>query len=283
MRLINDKGKILTSMKTINSLKEAFDIHPKDVISLVGAGGKTTLMFALARELGLHKKVVITTTTTKIFPPSSLDTPYLLISQEEREIVNFILKKGGELNHITIASRALADSGKLQGIDPLLISKLLTLSAVNYIIIEADGAFQKPLKAPDPLFEPVIPQQTSLVIPVVGIDSLGCVLSEENVFRSEIASKLTGLTLGKPISAEAIAVLILHPDGLTRGSPEEARIIPVINKTDLHANLSSARDIASRILKANHPKVDRVVISQAQLHPPVMGVVFKEKKYGRYI
>ena len=75
MRLINDKGKILTSVKTINSLKEAFDIHPKDVISLVGAGGKTTLMFALSRELSLHKEVVITTTTTKIFPPSTHDPP----------------------------------------------------------------------------------------------------------------------------------------------------------------------------------------------------------------
>jgi probable selenium-dependent hydroxylase accessory protein YqeC len=276
-RIKNNNGKNVTSIKTINSLKEAFNIHPKDVISIVGAGGKTTLMFALSRELGLHKKVVITTTTTKIFPPSKHDSPYLLISQEDREIVNFILKKAGELNHITIACKVLTDSGKLQGIDPLLISKLLTLSPVNYIIVEADGASQKPLKAPNPLFEPVIPQQTSLVIPVVGIDSLGCVLSEENVFRSEIVAKLTGLSLGTPISAESIATLILHPAGLTRGSPEQARIIPAINKTDLPANLSGARDVADKILKAHHPKVDRVVLTQAQLHPPVTGVVFKGK------
>ena len=275
MRLVNNKGKNLTSIKTMNSLKEALDIHPKDVISIVGAGGKTTLMFALSRELTMHEKVVITTTTTKIFPPSSSDTPYLLISQEENEIVDFILKKAGALGHITIASKVLAGSGKLQGINPLLISKLITLSPVNYIIIEADGASRKPLKAPNPLFEPVIPQQTSLVIPVVGIDSLGCVLSEENVFRPEIASKLTGLSLGTPISAEAIATLILHPAGLTRGSPEQARIIPVINKTDLPPNLSGARDIASKILDSNHPRVDRVVLSQAHLHPPVAGVVFK--------
>ena len=272
---MNGREEILTTIKTINSLKEAFDIHQKDVISLVGAGGKTTLMFALARELVLNKKGVITTTTTKIFPPSTHDSPYLLISQKEDEIVNFILKKVDELNHITIVSKVLADSGKLQGIDPLLISRLLTLSPVNYIIVEADGASQKPLKAPDPLFEPVIPQQTSLVMPVVGIDSLGCVLSEENVFRSEIASKLTGLSLGTPISAEAIATLILHPAGLTRGSPEQARIIPVINKIDLADDLSSARDVASTILKASHPKISRVVLTQAQLQPSVVGVMFK--------
>jgi probable selenium-dependent hydroxylase accessory protein YqeC len=275
VRPVNNKGKNLTSIKIMSSLKEALDIHSKDVISIVGAGGKTTLMFALSRELSMHEKVVITTTTTKIFPPSSSDTPYLLISQEEKEIVDFILKKAGALGHITIASKMLAGSGKLQGINPLLISRLITLSPVNYIIIEADGASRKPLKAPDLFFEPVIPQQTSLVIPVVGIDALGCALSEENVFRSEIASKLTGLSLGKPISAEAIVTLILHPSGITRGSPEQARIIPVINKTDLPADLSDARDIACKILKANHPQVDRVVLSQAQLYPPVAEVVFK--------
>jgi probable selenium-dependent hydroxylase accessory protein YqeC len=263
----------LRSIKTINSLKEALDIYPKDVISLVGAGGKTTLMFALARELSLHKEVVITTTTTKIFPPSSLDTPYLLISQEEREIVNFILKKEGELNHITIASRVLADSGKLQGIDPLLISKLLTLSAVNYIIVEADGASKKPLKAPNPEYEPVFPSCTALVIPMVGIDALGSELSDKNVFRSEIVSRLTGIPLGGTISADAIVNLMLHPSGMTRGSPAHARIIPFINKIDLNADRSIARDIGCKILKANHPRIDRVVLGQAQVHPPVAEVI----------
>jgi len=263
----------LKSIKTINSLKEALDIHPKDVISLVGAGGKTTLMFALAQELSLHKEVVITTTTTKIFPPSSLDTPYLLISQEEREIVNFILKKGGELNHITIASRVLADSGKLQGIDPLLISKLLTLNAVNCIIVEADGASKKPLKAPSPEYEPVFPSCTALVIPMVGIDALGSELSDKNVFRSEIVSRLTGIPLGGTISADAIVNLMLHPSGMTRGSPAHARIIPFINKIDLNADRSIARDIGYKILKANHPRIDRVVLGQAQVHPPVAEVI----------
>ncbi|GAG06697.1 unnamed protein product, partial [marine sediment metagenome] len=143
----------------------------------MGAGGKTTLMFSLSRELTTHEKVVITTTTTKILPPPSSDTPYLFISQEEKEIVDFILKKAGTFDHITIASDLLVCSGKLQGINPLLVSRLIKLSPVNYIIVEADGASKKPLKAPNPEFEPVIPRSSTLVIPVVGIDALGCKLS----------------------------------------------------------------------------------------------------------
>ena len=115
----------MTSAPTINTLKEAFEIRPKEVISLVGAGGKTTLMFALSRELVTHKKVVITTTTTQIFPPAPSDTRFLFLSRDEEEIVAYIIKNASRKGHVTIASELLPDSGKLQGISPLLVSKLI--------------------------------------------------------------------------------------------------------------------------------------------------------------
>ncbi|MCF8109113.1 MAG: hypothetical protein K9J81_08985, partial [Desulfohalobiaceae bacterium] len=40
------------------------------IISLVGAGGKTSLMFQLAREIAARKQRVLTTTTTRIFSPT---------------------------------------------------------------------------------------------------------------------------------------------------------------------------------------------------------------------
>jgi len=265
----------LTFTKTINNLKEALDICPKEIISLVGAGGKTTLMFTLSHELATYEKVVVTTTTTKIFTPSSSDTPYLLLSREQKEIFDFILKNGNKLRQLTLASEKLANSGKLKGINPELVSQLIKLDPVIYIIVEADGAACRPLKAPNPAFEPVIPQDTSLVIPVIGIDALGCELKEEYVFRSEIAAKLTGLSLGETISPEAIVTLMFHPSGIIRGSPVNARIIPFINKMDLLTDLSEARDLASKILEAGHPRIDRVVLGQARLNPPVVEVVYK--------
>ena len=44
------------------------DLVKKDIISFVGAGGKTTMMFKLAEELRLNNKVLVTT-TTKIYVP----------------------------------------------------------------------------------------------------------------------------------------------------------------------------------------------------------------------
>ena len=55
----------------------AFGIEAGEIISLVGAGGKTTLMYNLAKELTRQHSYAITTTTTKIWPPSPAESPYI--------------------------------------------------------------------------------------------------------------------------------------------------------------------------------------------------------------
>jgi len=252
-------------------LKKALDIKPGEVISLVGGGGKTTLMFALARELASPGKSLITTTTTKILEPSSTETPLLLVEADEEQMVKASLQNADKYRHITLASERLS-SGKLNGVSPELVAKLAELNQVSYIIVEADGAARRSLKAPNPT-EPVIPYHTSLVIPMVGIDAVGCRLTEEDVFRPEIVSRLLGLPLGEVISAEAIAFLITHPQGIIKGSPAQARIIPFINKVDLDEGLSKGRDLASKILAMRHPRIEQVILGQAQLPGPVVEVI----------
>ncbi len=254
-------------------LKEALGIKPGEVISLVGGGGKTTLMFALAQELASSGKAVITTATTKILEPSSTETSLLLLEADEEQIVRTLLQNVNKYKHITLASERLA-SGKLKGVSSELVARLAELKQVSYIIVEADGAVGKSLKAPTPT-EPVIPGNTSLVIPVVGIDAIGCRLTEEAVFRPEIVAKLLGLPLGEVISAEAIAFLITHSHGLIKGSPAQARIVPFINKVDLDKGLSKGRDLAGKILAMRHPQIEQVILGQAQLPEPVVEVISK--------
>ncbi len=256
------------------TLKEALDIKPGEVISLVGGGGKTTLMFALACELASSGSCVITTTTTKIFEPLFSQTPLLLVETDEEELIRLLLQSVNKYRHITLASERLA-SGKLNGVSSELVVKLAELNQVSYIIVEADGAAHKSLKAPNPT-EPVIPYNTSLVIPIVGIDAVGCRLTEENVFRSEIVSKLLGLPLGEVISSESIAFLITHHQGIIKGSPVWARIVPFINKVDLDKGLSKGRDLASKILAMRNPQIKQVILGQAQLPEPVIEVISME-------
>ncbi len=254
-------------------LTEALNIKPGEVISLVGGGGKTTLMFALAGELASSGGMVITTTTTMILPPSSGETPFLLLERDETRLIAALLRHIGKYRHITLA-RERQPSGKLRGLSPELIAKLARLNGVAYTIVEADGAAGKSLKAPSHT-EPVIPDTTSLVIPVVGIDAAGCRLTETNVFRSATVAKLLGLPLGEVISTEAIAGLVTHPRGITRGSPSQASIIPFINKVDLAQGLARGREVARRIMAVRHPRIERVVLGQAQSPRPVVEVISK--------
>jgi len=90
----------------------------------------------------------------------------------------------------------LLQSGKLDGISPQLVKRLADLGKIDYIIIEADGAARKPIKAPNAT-EPVIPPNTTLVIAIVGIDALNKELNSENAFRPEIISGLTGLLMNE--------------------------------------------------------------------------------------
>ncbi len=256
------------------TLKEAFDIKPGEVISLVGGGGKTTLMFALARELASSGSCVITTTTTKIFEPLPSQTPLLLLEADEAEMIRLLLQNMDKYRHITLASERLA-SGKLNGINPDLVVRLAEVNRVSYIIVEADGAAHKSLKAPNPT-EPVIPYNTSLVIPIVGIDAVGCRLTEKNVFRPEIVSKLLGVPIGEIISSESIAFLITHHQGIIKGSPDRARIVPFINKVDLDKGLLKGRDLAGKILAMRNPRIKQVVLGQAQLSEPVVEVISME-------
>src|SRR2546428_1630669 len=51
-------------------LKEALGVRRGEMVSLIGAGGKTTTLFRLAKELRDEGGKVLVTTTTKIFKPT---------------------------------------------------------------------------------------------------------------------------------------------------------------------------------------------------------------------
>jgi probable selenium-dependent hydroxylase accessory protein YqeC len=256
-------------------LKEALGIRSRDIICLVGGGGKTTLMFALAKELATSGLCVITTTTTKILEPSLSETEKLIINNDEDILVKQLLQEIVTYHHITIA-REKIPSGKLIGITREMAVKLAEIDQVSHVIIEADGAAHHSLKAPNET-EPVIPPNTTLVIAMAGIDALGSRLKEETVFRADIAAKLLQVPLGAVISAELMANLITHQRGILKESPYTARIIPFINKADLDGGLEKARHVAREILGKCNSRIETVLLGQVQYSDPVIEIMHRGK------
>ena len=92
-------------------MTDIWDILPLKtggILSVTGAGGKTSLMFHLAASLAGAGKRVLTTTTTKIFQPSPVQSKTLIISDSVEEL----LDEAAIAASMTYDSMALPLSGK---------------------------------------------------------------------------------------------------------------------------------------------------------------------------
>ena len=244
---------------TSDSLVKDLALKERELITLVGAGGKTTLMFALAKELLLSHKKIITTTTTKIYPPEPGQSPALILGG--MEVFPEIKKALDRYRHITwVAGRAAGN--KLAGLPLSDLSALWSSGLADFLIVEADGSAKRPIKAPG-ADEPVVPQETTLFLSVVGLSALNRPLNKDNAFRPEIISRLTGLPLDSPMTLEAIARLIVHPQGGLKGWLPGMRAAIILNQADLEPEFGADRRLAERIKELIKGKIDRIIVVQA--------------------
>ena len=250
-------------------LAHALRIHPKEVVVLVGGGGKTTLMFRLADELAASGRRVVTTMTTKIFVGQMERAPARLVLEGEGSLLAQLPQALADYGHVLVAGGTIVEQDKVQGVPPALLDRIAAHPAVDAVIVEADGSRRLPFKAPAP-HEPVIPASATIVVPIVGLDVLGQPLDAEHVHRPEIVAELTGATLGDPVTPAMIAAVLAHPQGGVKDAPPTARVIPFLNKAEDEASLAAAREIARLLLQ--QPRIDSVMIGAAQGDDPVREV-----------
>ena len=265
-------------------ISKALNLKEKAFVSLVGAGGKSTLFKRLAEELILKDKRMILTTTTKMF--SWQLTPFVkkgrLIEVRDEETVQGRIKKYFSLENkggkLAVIGEKIEDKEeeKVSGPPPEWLDKWWEDKLADYFLIEADGAAGRPVKAPAS-YEPVIPLSTTDLIGVIGIDVLGLSLQEENVFRSQIFSRLTGLNLGEKVGIEALAFLICHPQGLFKGAPPGCRRHLFINKAEDSNSIEMAEEFAFEVLKICHRRISDIIIGAAGQNEVVAELIKEEK------
>ncbi len=253
----------------MGSVREHFLLQGGGVVSLVGAGGKTTLMFRLARELAEAGDRVLTTTTTKILEPTEEQSANVVVSADVRDVIKKAEKCLATHPHVTAARGNLVPEGKLTGFDPSEIEQIREAGLFRWILVEADGAAGRPLKAPAE-HEPVVPACSSLVVGVVGLDGVGQPLDERHVFRPEIFSRLSDLPLGSPVTEESIACVIQHPEGLLKGSPSETVKFVLLNKGEDNRTRQAGQRIASILLESGTGRIEKVFIGAVGRDPPMV-------------
>jgi probable selenium-dependent hydroxylase accessory protein YqeC len=156
----------------------ALGIRRGDVVSIIGMGGKTSLMLALAHEA---EGKVLLSTTTKIRPPPG--------GQVDRLVRRVDALEDG----ITLLHGGLNEKGKLVRPADREIARGAALAGLT--ILESDGSRALPLKGwrDD---EPVLLPLTSCTVGVMTLWPLGKPVREEEVLHPELFVLQSGAEIG---------------------------------------------------------------------------------------
>ena len=218
-------------------------------LALAGAGGKTSALFCLGRELLPAHPTVILTTTTHLgaWQVSAGDSHIIINAIQDCD------RLAESPPGLIVVSGPLGDARRYRGLTPPALERLLQHADEHGIplLVEADGARLLPLKAPAE-HEPVIPEFVDSVLVCAGLNALDQPLTAEWVHRPEQFARLSGLRPGEAITPEALSRVLAHPQGGLKNIPPAARRVLLLNQADSAHKQAQAHAIAMQVQQAFH-------------------------------
>jgi len=150
------------------------------------------------------------------------------------------------------------------------------------LLIEADGAREKPLKAWAE-HEPPIPEFVEQVVQVTGLAGLNQPLNDEIVHHSEKFSAISGIRIGEGITPEALVRVLLHKQGGLKNIRQGARKVALLNQADTPELQSAAHGMSQELLAG----FDSVIVSSLKqkkifaAHEPIAGIILAAGESSR--
>ncbi len=224
------------------------DLSRDCTVSLVGAGGKTTILYYLAHELAALGKQIAITTTTHISHPQKQECESV-VTDENRDAIYTALHK----KRLVVVGTP-AKEGKLSSPSPSILKYLH--DEADYLLIEADGSHRLPVKLPNET-EPVIYPETDKIIAVAGLSALGKPLGQV-CHRLSLAKELLGVEDDFPLTEQSLVKMLLHGYG--------GCDIMVLNQADTAALQEQGARIAAPLLKAGIPCAVVTSFSGGEFH-----------------
>lgn len=212
-------------------------------LAMVGAGGKTTAMFGLARQL--TPPVLVSATTHLAQHQLRFADRYFPI--DEGADIRRLGEQG--FSGVTLLIGKPCEDQRALGLSAEQIGAVYAQAEEHNLplLVEADGSRQLPMKAPA-AHEPAIPPWANTVMVVAGMSGLGKPLDSQHVHRPEIFAQLTGLRPSDPVTPEAVQRLLCHPLGGLKNIPDAARRVVLLNQVDDAALYQQAMPLAQSLL-----------------------------------
>ena len=234
------------------NLIDTFKINNKDIITIIGAGGKTSLMFSASSLLRNDYKVLVTTTTHIYVPDNNLYDKIIMLTHFENENYNNILQNNK--NGVYVIGSHIVNNSKIKGLTFDMLDKITPYFDV--VIIEGDGSKEKSLKGWNDN-EPVIYTKTTKTIGIVDISSIGIDINEENIHRVDKFLDIINDYSNNKVNIEHLEKLILNKNGLFKFYKGEK--ILFINKVEDINKRKNALNIIKDIKNENQSYIDKFI------------------------
>lgn len=234
-------------------------------VCAVGAGGKKTTLYHLAV---LHPgRVGITSTVPLAHFPKTLNAHEVIA--DLGEIVDRVTEAASKHRLIAFAFSDVKKS-RHGGLEPQTIAKIQASAGFDLVLVKADGARMRWIKAPQDE-EPLIPEHATTVVPVVSAKAIGRPLSDDIAHRIERIEAVTGAERGKPITPEHVARLLASESGGLK-NVGAAAVVPVINMVD-DDDLESAAVEAARLALNLTDRFKHVALTSRHRPDPLVRIV----------
>lgn len=242
------------------------------VVAVVGGGGKTSLVYRLAREAAESGRRAVVGGTARFTRPEKPEPMPRLITAPQEEIPERILEAwdaGETPGPVVAAGDEQQPAGRLAPLLPETASRVAALPGLGLLVLEADGSKLRPFKAPGPE-EPVIPACATHVVAVVGLDALDAPLDDEHVHRPERVRAILERAgvVTEQCTAAVIATVLASAEGGRKGAGGRPFSV-VVNKAELDP--TRAERLAHDIVEAGASRV--VLASLRDAEQPVRATI----------
>lgn len=235
------------------SVFEALSLEPYKMVSIIGGGGKTSLMFSLAKELKDKGKKVAVTTSTHIMRPSLTDgiADDLVINPDEQAV-----EQAFKSNKVVVFGNN--SEGKIGSPDEMFFEYIEKYA--DFTLVEADGAKMLPFKAPRE-HEPIYPQNNEFTVIVAGLTAIGKPIKEK-CHRANLLCNIINKSESDILTPKDMAEVITSPNGQLKNLNNLNKVALVLNQADNKELVNIATEVAKIVLNKTGIKTVITTLNQ---------------------
>jgi probable selenium-dependent hydroxylase accessory protein YqeC len=239
----------VSSQAVYSILSDALGCNGPQLVSFVGAGGKTTALQRLSVELVTAGGKIAVTTTTAMFAHQLAALGPMILRDCEGTSLSSRCGSGLRRPGIVALAGSRWDGGKVKGLAPQEVDALWMARVADSIVVEADGSRGLPLKAFGET-EPQLPTSSTMVVVVAGLDILDRPLDEAHVHRPEVLQSILRVPKGCILTPRLVGSAVALQVARVRESTPEAQVVVLLNKADTHDLEGRGIDASDHLLAA---------------------------------